>query len=233
LFARAVNLLRAPRVNTGLAPLDRLVGGMPCGTVNTFYGDQGSRDALLFTMLASTASRGSPSFVVSLKDYHSGKSIDTYRLAEAMLWFGADPEEGLSRVYVSNVYGIGQLEAADALAREALARGVELVAVTHLSEMFSPKSYAKLVEFLGKLQRALEGSAVLALFAEKSRFARRPLPELPSLLKHTSNLIVRVEDAGKGFVRVVVEKGPLATPKLLYARSTGWGLLEVEGWFDG
>ena len=233
MFAKAASLLRASRVSTGLASLDRLVGGIARGTVNTFYGDRGPRDALLFTMLASTASRGSPSFLISLKDYHSGKSIDTYRLAEAMLWFGMDPEEGLSRVYVSNVYGVGQLEAADALAEEALARKVELVAVTHLSEMFSPKDYAKLVGFLGKLQRALEGSAVLALFAEKSKFARKPLPELPSLLRHTSSLIVRLEDAGKGFVRVVVEKGPLATPRLLYARNTGWGLLEVKGWFDG
>lgn len=216
-----------------MAPLDRLVGGMPRGTVNIFYGDQNPRDALLFTMLASAASRGSPSLVISLKDYHSGKSIDTYRLAEAMLWFGVDPEEGLSRVYISNVYGIGQLEAADALAREASARGVELVAVTHLSEMFSLKSYAKLAGFLGKLLKALEGGTVLALFAEKSKFARKPLPELPDLFRHSSSLIVRLEDAGKGFVRVVVEKGPLATPKLLYARSTGWGLLEVEGWFNG
>uniref|UniRef100_A0A7C4B8K6 KaiC-like domain-containing protein n=1 Tax=Thermofilum pendens TaxID=2269 RepID=A0A7C4B8K6_THEPE len=227
----AKSLLGLPRLSTGLSGLDRLVSGLAPGSVSTFYGDEDSRGKMLYTLLASSVSEGLSPLVVNMRDYHSGRSIDTYALSEALLWRGIDPEEGLSRIHVANVYGVGQVGSVDLIIEEALKRGVELVAVTHLSELFNPKSYDRLVMFLGRLQRLLETGAVIVLFAGRSRFSKRPLPEVPVYVRHASSIIARLDDVGKKYTRITIEKGPLATPAILHAERTGWGLRDVEGWF--
>ena len=231
MLMNARSLLELPRLSTGLSELDRLVGGLVPGSVATFYGDEDSRGKMLYTLLASAVSGGLPPLVVNMRDYHEGRSIDTYALSEALMWRGVDPEEGLSRIHVANVYGVGQVGSVDLIVEEALKRGVGLIAVTHLSELFSPKSYDRLVMYLGRLQRLLERGAVVVLFAGKSRFSRRPLPEVPVYARHVSSIIARLEDVGKRYTRITVEKGPLATPMVVYAERTGWGLRDVEGWF--
>jgi hypothetical protein len=227
----ARGLLGLPRLGTGLSGLDRLVGGLVPGSVATFYGDEDSRGKMLYTMLASAVSGGFSPLVVGMRDYHDGRSIDAYALSEALLWRGVDPEEGLSRIHVANVYGVGQVGSVDVVIEEALRRGAGLIAVTHLSELFSLKSYDRLVMFLGRLQRLLERDAVVVLFAGRSRFSRRPLPEIPVYARHVSSIIARLDDVGKKYTRITVEKGPLATPVVIYAERTGWGLRDVEGWF--
>ena len=231
-FTPATALLEAPALLTGITALDKLIGGLRSGAPHLFYGDENPLSSALHTTTANAVKAGKKALIITTRDYHKGYILDTYELANALLQAGLDPEEGLRNVLVANIYNVRQVNVADKLVKLAARRNVGLVSVVYATELFNYRNYPALLTLLGKLKEILRTGAALTIFAARSPLSRRPLPDGPVFLRHFASAIVRVEDAGRGFARLVVEKGPCPTPYLLYALITPWGLADPEGWFQ-
>ena len=231
-FTPATALLEAPAFPTGITALDKLVGGLRRGAPHLFYGDEDPLSSILYTITASAVKAGKKALIITARDYHKGYILDTYELANALLQAGLDPEEGLRNVFIANIYNVRQTSIADKLVKLAVKRNVSLVSVVYTTELFRYKDYPALLTFLGKLKEILRKEAALTILAARSPLSKQPLPDGPIFLRHFASIIVRVEDAGRGFARLVVEKGPCPTPYLLYAYMTPWGLADPEGWFE-
>ena len=231
-FTPATALLEAPALPMGITALDKLVGGLRRGVPHLFYGDENPLSSALYTITANTVKAGKKALIITARDYHRGYILDTYELANALLQAGLDPEEGLRNVLVANIYNVRQTSIADKLVKLAVKRSVGLVSVVYTTELCRYKDYPALLAFMGKLKEILKAGAALTIFAAKSPLSKRPLPDGPIFLRHFASTIVRIEEAGRGFARLVVEKGPCPTPYLLYTYMTPWGLTDPEGWFE-
>ncbi|MCX8179846.1 MAG: hypothetical protein N3E41_00505 [Thermofilaceae archaeon] len=215
--------------STGLPSFDRAVGGLVEGSAHLFYGDESSLMKMFNTVAGSTAVN-EPVLVVTVRDYHQARSFDTFALAEAVAAFGGDPHYCLQRILVANAYSREQAAAlGDLLAKSPPEAG--LVAILHLTELYRSSTYPELLRFLSSLKSLLAYGATLAFFVRSSPRSTAPSPDGPVFLRHFCATITRLEKTRRGFVKVVVEKGPLQTPKLLYAKVTDSTLEDVDGWF--
>lgn len=221
--------LKLKRLSTGLRSLDRLTGGLVGGAAHLLYGVEPLLLRLFNTVVAATAA-SEPVLVVTARDYHRGRSIDTFSLAEAVSALGGDPIDCLSRILVANAYSREQLSALrEQLLDQALEIG--LAAVLHLTDLYEPRSYRDLQRLLGAFRSVLSRGAALALFTRPHQSSKQPRPDGPHFLRHFCATIIRAEKARRGFAKLVVEKGPVATPAIVYAECRGPILADVEGWF--
>ncbi|MEM1522499.1 MAG: hypothetical protein QXU69_05705 [Thermofilaceae archaeon] len=221
--------VRLKRLSTGLRELDRLTGGLVGGAAHLFYGLEPALSRL-FNTIVGAAAVSERVLVVTARDYHRGRSLSTFDLAEAVSAFGGDPLDCLGRILVANAYSREQLAALGGWLA-AQAPEVGLAAVLHLTDLYEPHRYGELQRFLGGLRGLLARGAALALFTGPASSSQLPRPDGPHFLRHFCATIVRVENAKRGFARLVVEKGPVGTPAVAYARCTGPILADVEGWF--
>lgn len=221
--------LKLKRLETGLRSLDRVTGGLAGGSAYLFYGEESVLQRMFNTLVSRNAAETGV-LVVTLRDYHHAKSIDTFSLADAIAALGGDPVSHMKRILVANAYSRRQaLALGRLLAEEPPKAG--LVAVLHLTDLYKPSRYSELLKLMGLLKSLLAHGSALAFFAKPSPYAKRPLPDGPVLVRHISASVVRLEKARRGFAKLVVEKGPCPTPMVLYARVAGPLLVDAEGWF--
>jgi len=197
LVRRASDLILRQPVSTGLAELDRLIGGLRPGSLHVFYGDTEVTDWVLYSAVAEASKRGEVAYLINT-DYYGDKTlIDAARLAAAAKMAGLEYLRVLQTIYFAAAFNPSrQIHAAARLAEYIRRRRAMGLVVIHNASAFMGGGGAPEAALAKAVSMLLEASAkasspllATALAAERATEGLAP-PLLPRQILEKSSVTV-------------------------------------------
>jgi len=240
--------LSLPRLSTGSADLDSLIGGgIERGLFYLFYGDEESGvDSLIHQIVVNSLlpaekfGLGGKCVYICCGNYRREKTtLDTHLLTYLIKAQGMDPMRALDNIYVICSFSEEQQEQSledllDLLKRD---REIKIVVVHNIAKLFTPSEgernardrIMRLQKVIHQIWRVCAENG-LALVAScrpsKSSSHRIPKPEGGKYLKHRASVIVYFRRKMRGSVSAFLIKHPNRPPKMIRIKlSEGGDLL--------
>lgn len=218
-FLRALELLEGelnkPRLSTGVASLDELLGGgIRSGVFYLFYGSEDCLEPLLYRILVNSllpvgmGGFGGKTVYLYCGSYRIEKNVlDTSLLTSLVKALGLDPEEALDRVEVFLAFsGEQQMQVVDNVAKIITdKREVKLLLVHSIAGLFKAEGrldlekMARLKYVVSRLWQNCAERGVAMVASCGPRFSRRgelPRPEGGRYLQHLPAVVVYVRRVG-------------------------------------
>ncbi|MBS7653454.1 MAG: hypothetical protein QXF21_05055 [Thermoproteota archaeon] len=231
--------LTLPRLTTGNADLDSLIGGgIEQGLFYLFYGDEESGvDLLIHQILVNSllprekSGLGGKSIYIYCGNYRRERTmLDTRALTYLVKAENMDPTKALDKIYVICNFSEDQQEQVfkdllDLLRRDS---EIKLVAVHNIAKLFTSNNGARNVnagERIMRLQRVIhqiwrvcaENSVALVASCRPSKSGsnRIPKPEGGKYLKHKASVIVYFKRKRKNLASAFLVKHPNQAPRMI------------------
>ncbi len=219
---------------TGCRAFDKLTGGIELGRTYLFYG----QEDILERVLYSLAIRGLLKYnrhvlILTLRDYHQGRIIDTYDLGYTAIQYGLDPEYALKNIFIVPIFNRRQSVNIEEIIRFIKLYGIKIILVWATTDLYRYEDYQILIGFLGKLKESIIHNPAVILFSKVSKLSKKrpPKPDGPHYLRHFANIIVYFESSrrDKRLVKMILVKHPSRSIRQGYALLDYHGLVDLYG----